>query len=301
MNTLIVKLGATGDVVRTTPLLHRLEGHVTWLTAPKNKPLLEGLARTSAELRVLDWNDRPELAGERFDLVINLEDEPEIAQVLQSIRYDSIFGAYEDAAHGMSYTSESSKWFDLSLISVHGRKKADELKFQNRGTYQDLIFSGLGFGFAAEPYLLPPTAKSNLSGDVAIAPEAGAVWPMKKWAHYEWLRNELERRGLEVNYLPTRPTLLEHLADVRGHRCVVSGDSLPMHLAIGSGIPSVALFSCTSPWEIYDYGILTKIVSPLLGEFFYKRGFDPRATTAISKDSVLNAVLQASGSKVGVR
>src|SRR5215467_6998998 len=98
MRTLIVKLGATGDVVRTTPLLHRLEGHVTWLTAPKNKPLLEGLARTSAELRALDWNDRPELAGGHFDLVINLEDEPEIAQVPQSIRHDSIVGPPAAAA-----------------------------------------------------------------------------------------------------------------------------------------------------------------------------------------------------------
>jgi len=86
MHTLIVKLGATGDVVRTTPLLRRLEGQVTWLTAPKNKALLEGLDVTSAELRVLDWDQRSALAGEHFDLVINLEDEPEIAQVLQSIQ-----------------------------------------------------------------------------------------------------------------------------------------------------------------------------------------------------------------------
>jgi heptosyltransferase-2 len=299
MHTLIVKLGATGDVVRTTPLLRRFEGHVTWLTASKNKALLEGLDRPSAELHVLDWNDRSKLAGKYFDLVINLEDEPEIARVLHSIHYSRVFGAYEDAARRMSYSPEAGNWFDLSLISLHGKEKADELKFENRRTYQDLIFSGLGLGFAGERYLLPPTPKSDLSGDVAIAPEAGAVWPMKQWVHYEWLKNELEIRGLEVNYLPTRPTLLEHLADVRGHRCVVSGDSLPMHLAIGSDIPSVALFNCTSPWEIYEYGILTKIVSPLLGEFFYKRGFDPRATTAIEPNGVLNAVLQTIEARVG--
>jgi heptosyltransferase II len=92
--------------------------------------------------------------------------------------------------------------------------------------------------------------------------------------------------------------LLEHLADIRGHRCVVSGDSLPMHLALGSGMPSVALFNCTSPWEIYDYGLLTKLVSPLLGKFFYKRESDPRATTAIAREDVLRAVLQAVDSKV---
>jgi heptosyltransferase-2 len=116
---------------------------------------------------------------------------------------------------------------------------------------------------------------------------------MKKWAHFDWLKTELERRGLIVHFLPPRPTLLQHLADVCGHRCVVSGDSLPMHLAIGSRIPCVALFNCTSPWEIHDYGLLTKLVSPLLGEFFYKREFDSRATTAISRECVLQAVLSA--------
>jgi len=124
------------------------------------------------------------------------------------------------------------------------------------------------------------------------------MWPMKQWAHYQWLKSELERRHLKVNFLPHRPTLLEHLADVRAHRCVVSGDSLPMHLALGSGIPGVALFTCTSPWEIHDYGRLTKLVSPLLEEFFYKRVFDPRATTAIPADEVLRAVLRAIDSKV---
>jgi hypothetical protein len=84
----------------------------------------------------------------------------------------------------------------------------------------------------------------------------------------------LEDRGLVVNLLPTRKTLLEHLADVRNHRCLVAGDSLPMHFALGSGVRCVTLFTCTSPWEIYDYGIQTKIVSPLLSEFFYKRGAD---------------------------
>src|SRR5262249_55866934 len=143
-------------------------------------------------------------------------------------------------------TSSASKWFELSLISVHGRQRADALKFQNRRSYQELIFEGLGFDFRGEEYILPPTAQSDLQGDVAIAAEAGPVWPMKKWAHYDWLKNELEGLGLKVNYLPRRPTLLEHLADVRGHRCVVCADSLPMHFALGSGIPCVGLFNCTS-------------------------------------------------------
>ena len=293
MNTLIIKLGATGDVVRTTPLLHRLQGSVTWVTVRKNRSLLEGLPRTSATLDVLDWEERDSLRGKSYDLAICLEVDLETARLLDSVHVGKLFGAYVSGHGQMAYTTDASPWFDLSLISIYGREKADELKFQNRVSYQELIFDGLGLEFHGEPYLLPATPVPGLHGDVAIASEAGPVWPMKKWAHYDWLKAELESRRLKVNYLPTRPTLLEHLADVRGHRCVVCGDSLPMHLAVGSGIPTVALFNCTSPWEIYDYGILTKLVSPLIGEFFYKRGFDPRATTAIQKDDVLRAVLAA--------
>ena len=94
-----------------------------------------------------------------------------------------------------------------------------------------------------------------------------------------------------MNFLPKRASLLEHLADVRNHACLVGGDSLPMHFALGTGTRCVTLFTCTSPWEIYDYGLQTKIISPLLEEFFYKRGYDERATTAISVDEVFNAVM----------
>jgi heptosyltransferase-2 len=122
---------------------------------------------------------------------------------------------------------------------------------------------------------------------------------MKKWAHYARLKSELEAKGLTVNFLPRRPTLLDHLADVRGHRCLVSGDTLPMHLALGSGIPGVALFNCTSPWEIFDYGRLTKLISPLLSELFYSREFDARATTAIPFGDVLAATSRALTVKAG--
>ena len=45
-HTLIVKLNATGDVVRTTTLLRRLPGPVTWITASGNLPLLEACVTT---------------------------------------------------------------------------------------------------------------------------------------------------------------------------------------------------------------------------------------------------------------
>jgi heptosyltransferase II len=300
MNVLIIKLGATGDVVRTTPLLRRLSGSITWITAAKNCRLLDGLA---ANLRHFSWEARARALDIPYDLVINLEDSLEVALFLKSVKSAEIFGAYADSSKCLRYTKNSKCWFDLSLISSYGRQGADRLKLVNRQTYQDLIFTGLGLRFAGDAYLLPAPIETGLSGDVAIAADAGHVWPMKKWAYYRELKEALEDRGLTVNVLPERRSLLEHLADVRNHRCLVGGDSLPMHFALGTRTPCITLFTCTSPWEIYDYGIQVKIVSPLLEEFFYKRGYDERATTAISVDEVFDAAtsqLEASAPTVSV-
>jgi lipopolysaccharide heptosyltransferase II len=288
MNVLIVKLGATGDVVRTTPLVRRLSGSVTWITAAKNGVLLDGLPDN---LRHFSWEARARALDIPYDLAINLEDTLEAAMFLKSVRPAEIFGAYSDSSQRLRYTNDAKCWFDLSLISSHGRQEADRLKLLNRQTYQELIFRGLGFDFAGETYLLPEPIETGLSGDVAIAADAGPIWPMKRWAYYEQLKRRLQDSGLIVNVLSERSSLLEHLADVRNHCCVVGGDSLPMHLALGTATRCVTLFTCTSPWEIYDYGIQKKVVSPLLEEFFYKRGYDCRATTAISVDDVFDAVM----------
>jgi glycosyl transferase family 9 (putative heptosyltransferase) len=288
MNILILKLNATGDVVRTTPLLRCFRATITWVTAQNNVILLEGLAEN---LRCLSWEGRDMARDSVYDIVINLEDDMQTAAFVKEIPHKQLFGAYLNGA-GLAYTDDSRRWFDLSLISVYGKQKADRLKLQNRRTYQDMIFEGLGFSFTGEKYLLPEPSFTDLSGDVAIAPVAGAVWPMKNWSFYGELKRELEAKGLIVNILPKRKSVLEHLNDVRNHRCLVGGDSLPMHLALGTDTPCVSLFTCTSPWEIYDYGIQTKIVSSLLGEFFYRRDFDPRATTAISLAEVLSATAE---------
>src|SRR6266480_421746 len=288
MSVLIIKLGATGDVVRTTPLLRRLDSSVSWITAENNLALLQGIER---EVRCVSWENRHRVADTAYDLVINLEDDRETSWFLKELKFKQLFGAYSNGHDRLAYTADSRDWFDLGLISTYGREEADRLKLLNRRTYQELLFEGLGLGFNGEPYYLPPSRPTGLKGDVAISSSAGPIWPMKKWAYYDELKSKLEAGGLKVNILEKRPTLLEHLADVQGHRCLISGDSLPMHLALGSDLRCVSIFTCTSPWEIYGYGLQEKIVSPLLGEFFYKRGYDQTATTAVTVEKVMNAVM----------
>lgn len=286
--TLIVKLNATGDVVRTTSILRRLEGSVTWITARGNLQLLEGVRH---DMRALAWEDRDLARDRAYDLAINLEDEVETAAFLREVRHARVFGATLAGDDTIRYGDDASAWFDMSLSSRFGRQRADELKLRNRLSYQQMIFAGLGHTFEGEAYLLPEPLKTDLHGDVAVASVAGPVWPMKNWAYYGQLIERLQAAGMRVNQLPKRGSLLEHLGDIANHRCLVGGDSLPMHLALGMQVPCVTIFNCTSPWEIHDYGLQTKIVSPLLEQFFYKRGMDTRATTAVTLDSVYAAVM----------
>src|SRR5262245_41653872 len=91
MQTLIVKLNATGDVVRTTTLLHRLAGSVTWVTARMNTVLLTRLKR---DVRCVAWEDRSLVSGDDYDLLINLEDDVATAEFARGVRHQRLFGAY---------------------------------------------------------------------------------------------------------------------------------------------------------------------------------------------------------------
>lgn len=132
-HTLVAKLGATGDVVRTTTLLHRLSGGVTWLTAVKNTAFAHNLQQ---RVRCFSWDQRHEARDREYDLVINLEDTLDVARFLQTVRHKQLFGAYVDSTQTLGYTRDSRGWFDLSLLSVHGRQQADRLKLLNRNTYK---------------------------------------------------------------------------------------------------------------------------------------------------------------------
>lgn len=297
MNILIIKLGATGDVVRTTPLLREISGDVTWITAKKNVVLFNGF---NSQVRCLSWGEREQSLDRTYDLVVSLEDTVDVGAFVGRTQYSQLFGAYVDEIGAMRYTDDAKPWFDLSIISSYGKTGADRLKLQNRRSYQELTFEGMGLRFSGQPYVLPEPIETELFGDVAIAAEAGPIWPMKKWAYYEELKRQLEGHSLTVNVLPTRSSILEHLCDVQNHKCLVGGDSLPMHFALGTQTRCVTLFTCTSPWEIYDYGLQVKIVSPSLEDFFYKRGYDERATTAITVGEVFDAVMTQLGAAAPV-
>lgn len=285
-SVLILKTGAAGDVVRTTPVLSLMEGkQVTWLVAPKNAALLPQME----SLRVIESVSDLE-GSSQFDFVLSLEDDYQLLQsVYGRIDYGAVVGTFvEDGL--VKYTTRMQKWFDMSLVSRFGLGEANRLKLQNRDSYQSHVFEGLGAKFNSEEYRIPQgDFQKSVSGDIAFAPFSGPTWPMKNWSFFDELIAYCGSR-VRVNVLPVRSNVLTHVADIKSHKLVVCNDSLPMHLALGSNVPCVAFFNCTSPWEIHDYKLLRKVVSPKLSEYFYARYDDDQAKTAITFEQGLQAV-----------
>lgn len=288
MKISIIKLGAAGDVVRTTTLLHLFKNDsVDWITSKENAILLKDNPFIS---RLIKSDVLETTKFDNYDLVINLEDNLESANIVSRLKYKDLFGCYLDKSDKLTYTENSSPWFDLSLISKFGKQRADELKYFNQLSFQELVFNGLGYKFQGENYILPSSPDMDLKGDIAISSKAGNRWPMKNWAYFDELAKLLIAEGFIVNYLPHRSTMLEHLSDVKNHKLLISGDSLPMHFALGSNIKCLTFFLCTSANEIYNYGVQTKLVSPFLKEFFYRQDFDERAIKVFSVEEVLEVL-----------
>lgn len=63
-----------------------------------------------------------------------------------------------------------------------------------------------------------------------------------------------------------------------------------MHIATALEIPSIALFTCTSPIEIYDYNLITKIVSLKLDKYYYQREFNEDCVNNIAINEILKKI-----------
>lgn len=291
-NILICKTSALGDAVRTTPILRVINGNIFWLTSKEAAELLPGLET----LKILTPNEINALKNINFDIVLNLEEDVELAKFLTKLRYKKLIGVYYDfESNKLSYTDESKEWYDMSLISKYGKEKADLLKWENKKTYQEILFSMIGKKFNGEEYLLNyevlPIQKKD-SKVVAIEKRAGKVWPMKVWPYYDELKAKIEKEGYEVIVLRQRDTIIEYMKDIDEADILICGDTLAMHLGIYLRKKVIALFLCTSPWEIYDYGRVVKIVNPFLKEAFYRRDYDEKLVKGITVDMVFEAFLK---------
>jgi len=288
-NILIIKTNASGDVLRTTVLLHVLEGNIFWITAGYNIPLFPD---EYFNLTLIPFENIPaDLFALRFDLIINLEEDPTLAKKVSAMQANKLIGVFWN--NGMlDYSEDSAGWFDMSLISKLPASDADKLKRNNTSSYQNIIFEMIGKTFYGQPYIL---YKNDLliamdRKTIGIETRVGSRWPNKYWKGFEELVQTLRKQGFEMVIFEERMQLREYMEDIQHCRLIITGDTLAMHIALGYEIPCVGIFNCTSPYEIYDYGFLQKMISPMLNQVFYKTLHLQEAMEAVSVGKVLDSI-----------
>jgi heptosyltransferase-2 len=287
---LLIKTGAAGDVVRTTSLLGVLAAEVYWVIGDAHALLLPG---NKPGLHPISISKAFELARNTdFRHIISLEEDRECARLAREARSTVLSGIYLDTLGQIQYTDDSAHWFDMSRISKLGLRKANELKKANTQSYQHHIFRVAGLQFRGEPcQVFQPDEVHEESHLIGIEKRTGEQWPDKQWHGYDALADRLRKDGWKINIFQQRPSVRDYIRDIASCRHVISGDSLAMHLALATKRSCTAIFNCTSPQEIYDYGLLNKVVSPLLDRYFYSTRYDRESIESIPVEEVYQAIL----------
>ena len=320
MHILIVKHGALGDVVRTsyfaTPLRRKwgADLRLSWVTAPVSLPLL----RFHPALDDL-WTSFEEARGHRFDRIYSLDDEPDVLQGVGLLDCTRLTGAYFDSDGARRYTDDAAEWFDMGLLSRHGKARADELKKLNTRSHAQIHARIFEVENAVPEFHGDPAMEKwacTWLGEerpvVGINPFAGGRWPSKELparelrtlvsalldggtrfgprcrvvlvgAGADRARNAAlaEEFGSQRLRVADTDDSLVRLAGIVGRLDhLVSSDSLAMHLGIAQGVPTTAFFAPTSAVEIDDFGRVWKVASTSPDYCSYRADADNSTITA---------------------
>ena len=140
---LIIKLGAMGDVIRTTPILRILsekykKKHLTWLVDPQSKVFLAGNPHID---RVIEYGmeSYARLQLEEFDYVYSIDKEVRATALASIVKAKNKFGFGFDPV-GNIYPFTDDAHYSLAL------GMSDDLKFfRNEKTYQRDMLDAMGF------------------------------------------------------------------------------------------------------------------------------------------------------------
>lgn len=163
---LILKTGALGDVLRTTSILPGLHARypdaaITWVTAPAARPLVarHPLVRDVHCVSPKDAQAVAALAeplgGVVWDRLLSFDDEEPLCALASTLEARQVSGAYMRDDGARAYTEDVGPWFDMGLLSVHGKERADELKVQNMRTHPAIFAEMLGIEMGRPELPLP--------------------------------------------------------------------------------------------------------------------------------------------------
>lgn len=276
MNVLIINIGPHGDVLRTTILLNEFQhDNIYWLTSVRNIDILN-----SSLIKKLFFIEdlSQDYFNIHYDIVISLNEEYPFNE---DVSFDRMIGIKKDK----TYTEDSAYWFDMSLVSKLGVSKANDLKILNKKSYNQIMIEMVGGEWKGQEYVIDYNPIE--SNTIGLIKTVNGIWKSKQWNHFDKLY-DLLKKDYDVKFLDIKSSVKEHIEDINSCGIIVCPDTLGMHVAIALKKRVVALFNTTSFREIYDYGRVVKVASPLYDKYFYKKEY----VNEISDSIDLNFVYQ---------
>jgi len=291
-STLIIKLGAMGDVLRTSSILNVLDGPVTWVTGQASRPLLE-TSPGITELLTLEAAPQT-LQGRSFDFVACLDDEVEACALVDLVHWKDRTGSYLQDGK-IHYTDSAASWYDMGLLSRFGKQRADELKRLNTRSFQEHLFAMFGKTFQGEEYVTGWELHTAPRRRIGIEMRADARWRWKRWIRFPELAKQLQKQHCEVFFFEHRSDVRDFIDDVNTCGLVITGDTLTMHIALALQKRVISVFGPTSAPEIHGYNRMTSVVSPIECISCYLRDCDksPNCMDLIELTTLQSAVEQA--------
>ena len=314
----IIKLGAAGDVLRTTPLLRALCAagsgcHVLWVThSPELLPdeACEAVRPTVATLA--------RLQSGKWDFCWNLDKDMEACALAAMTRADQVKGF--TLKNGVPAPVDEAAWHKFATGVDDGYSRSNHL------SYVEEIFQIVGLPFERQEYWLkaPGQGARNRAAEllpgrgwVGLNTGAGHRWPTRLWPASSWTKAAADLRNLGLKPVllggPEEVELNGHLAQQTGcpwlgvqsldvfHAmvercdCVVTSVTQAMHLAIASKVPLVLLNNIFNPHEFELYRRGEVLGPPKACDCFYQPTCRTgrNCMTEILPDAVIAAVTRA--------
>jgi heptosyltransferase-2 len=328
---LLIKLGAPGDVLRTTCLLPGIKRkwpgcELTWLTRENARDLLGSLPQIDRALTV-ESEGVLQLTGEAFDTCINLDNDPIASSIATQIKAGGKLGFHLDnQGRVVAANIEADEWLQIALF--------DRLKKENRKSYQAMMRAIVGLDPMPHDTIqvaIAPEEKERarlrleslgLAGTAPVAfnTGSGGRWKTKKWPMESFLKlSDLIRKRQpgrvlllggpeehEANTLmvqedpdsfiyPGVMPLREFMALVGECSLLVTADTLALHVGLGTGVRTLALFGPTSCPEIEGCDGLVKVEAPVDCVCCYLKecSREPFCMDTLAPKTVLEAILDS--------
>ncbi|MFC2131511.1 glycosyltransferase family 9 protein [Bacteroidota bacterium] len=271
---LIIKLGAVGDVIRTTPLLYKIsseypESLVWWLTyTPEILPdSIDKILPYTPESIVA-------LLATHFNIIINLDKDTQACSLAGLISSDKKAGFILKDGKPAPVDENAQHKFITGIF--------DDVNRENKKSYLEEIFEICGWKFNGEEYIL--NCDNSINWDipndnkkiVGLNTGCGGRWISRLWDDKNWeeLIRQLQDNGMfpvllggaqedEKNrklsgitgaYYPGHFSFQEFISLVNQCNVVVSAVTMAMHIAIGLKKPLILMNNIFNKNEFELYG-----------------------------------------------